>query len=131
MFLLDITAVSDYLRGNAKVIENLSQTLRSKVYISSITKLEIAYGINKKPQLKAAYDEQIFKLYAWSQDISFCSDAAVLAGAIKHDLVSNGKTIGIADVMIGAIALNKDFTVITSNVKHFERIKGLKIKDWK
>jgi predicted nucleic acid-binding protein len=34
------------------------------------------------------------------------------------------------DVFIAATALEEDVTLVTGNVKHFERIPGLKIENW-
>ncbi len=34
------------------------------------------------------------------------------------------------DLLIGAIALANDATLLTRNYQHFQRLPGLKIEDW-
>ena len=41
-----------------------------------------------------------------------------------------GEVIGIEDVLIGATALENDFTVVTRNVRHFSRLDGLVVESW-
>jgi len=38
--------------------------------------------------------------------------------------------IGDADLRIAAIALVRDFTVVTGNLQHFQRIPGLRVENW-
>ena len=38
--------------------------------------------------------------------------------------------IGVEDVLIGATALVRKYTVVTGNVRHFERIPDLQIENW-
>ncbi|WP_319419499.1 type II toxin-antitoxin system VapC family toxin [Pleurocapsa sp. FMAR1] len=46
-------------------------------------------------------------------------------------MVTAGTPIAVEDFYIGAIALHHDFTVITSNTKHFEKIQELEVINWK
>ena len=40
------------------------------------------------------------------------------------------KAIGVEDVLIGATALVREYTVVTGNVRHFERIPALQVENW-
>ena len=131
MFLLDTTTVSDYIRGNQNIINRFRITSYKLIYISSITKFEIEYGLIKKPNLKSMINHQLDLLYKQVNDIEFDSDCAQIAARIKYDLYKNGTPISIEDIYIGAIAIHHDFTVVTSNTNHFAKIAGLKIDDWK
>lgn len=131
MFLLDTTTVSDYTRGNKNIIDRFRLTSYRLIYISSITKFEIEYGLFRKPNLKPIISHQLELLYKQVNDIEFDSECAKVAASIKHQLYSKGTPISLEDIYIGAIALHHDFTVVTSNTKHFALISGLKIVDWK
>jgi tRNA(fMet)-specific endonuclease VapC len=131
MFLLDTTTVSDYIRGNKNIINRFRLTSYQLIYISSITKFEIEYGLLKKPNLKPIISHQLELLYKQVNDIEFDSECAKVAASIKHQLYSKGTPISLEDIYLGAIALYHDFTVVTSNTKHFALISGLKIVDWK
>jgi tRNA(fMet)-specific endonuclease VapC len=58
------------------------------------------------------------------------TEDAILAGDLLAHLWSKGKPIETEDVLIGASALSRGFTVVTHNVNHFRRIPGLKVEDW-
>ena len=49
---------------------------------------------------------------------------------IKADLEKIGKPIGPNDLLIAAIAMANDVTLVTHNTGEFGRVTGLKIEDW-
>ena len=49
-------------------------------------------------------------------------DAAKLAGEIAGELDRTGLTIGMADPLIAAIALEHNLELVTGNAAHFQRI---------
>jgi tRNA(fMet)-specific endonuclease VapC len=57
-------------------------------------------------------------------------DEASRAGEILADLELRGTPVGIEDVMIGATALVGGLVVVTRNVKHLGRIRGLLVENW-
>ncbi len=131
MFLLDTTTVSDYIRGDKQIVNRFRITSYQQIFISSITKFEIEYGLLKQPKLKSIVSQQLELLYKQVNDIEFDSDSAKVAASIKHHLKKAGTPISIEDIYIGAIAIQHNLTVVTSNTKHFVLIPELKITDWK
>ncbi len=131
MFLLDTTTVSDYIRGNRNIINRFRITSYKLIYISSITKFEIEYGLLKKPSLKQIVTNQLDLLYKQVNDVEFNSECAQTAAAIKYQLYKDGTPISLEDIYIGAIAIYNNLTVVTSNTKHFTKIEGLKLDNWK
>jgi tRNA(fMet)-specific endonuclease VapC len=55
--------------------------------------------------------------------------AAKIAGETRAHLERNGNPVGPYDVLIAAIAIANDLTLVTHNRREFERIPGLKIED--
>jgi len=53
--------------------------------------------------------------------------SAEKAGPIHAELEAEGYPIGMRDIMIGAIALTKGYTLITRNIAHLQKIKGLSL----
>jgi predicted nucleic acid-binding protein len=41
-----------------------------------------------------------------------------------------GERLQDADIMIAAIALQHNLTLVTNNVNHFKRIKNLRLENW-
>ncbi|MGL5792959.1 MAG: PIN domain-containing protein [Waterburya sp.] len=130
-YLLDTTTVSDYLRRDKRVVKRLHQISPKLICISSITKFEIAYGLNKKPSLIPQLKKQLKILYAKTVDLPFDSEAALIAGQIRQELKETGVTIEVPDILIASIGLCNNLVVVTSNVKHFARVSDLKVEDWK
>jgi len=50
---------------------------------------------------------------------------AVLAGRSYADLERIGRPIGYPDSMIAAIALQRNLTLVTGNLSHYQRIQSL------
>jgi tRNA(fMet)-specific endonuclease VapC len=49
---------------------------------------------------------------------------------VWNDLERGGTPIGIIDTMIAAHAKAINAVLVTNNVKHFRRVKGLVIQNW-
>ncbi len=52
------------------------------------------------------------------------------SGVFRADLRQQGQSIGYADEMIAAHALALDCTLVTDNVRHFQRVAGLRLENW-
>jgi tRNA(fMet)-specific endonuclease VapC len=64
------------------------------------------------------------------ESLSFDDEAAEVYSRIRTDLEKIGKPIGPNDLLIAAIAVANDMTLVTHNTGEFCRVKGLKIDDW-
>ena len=51
-------------------------------------------------------------------------------GRIRHDLETRGATIGGMDLLIAAHSLALAATLVSNNVAHFSRVKGLTAVNW-
>lgn len=51
-------------------------------------------------------------------------------GAIASELAARGALIGDFDVLIAAHAITLELTLVTNNVKHFNRVRGLNVENW-
>jgi len=60
----------------------------------------------------------------------FDKAAAVAYGSIRADLARRGQLIGPNDLLIAAIALAVNATVVTHNIREFSRVQGLLVEDW-
>ena len=55
---------------------------------------------------------------------------ALSAGNILAELRKKGESMGLEDVLIAASALANQYIVVTVKIRHFTRIKGLKVENW-
>jgi tRNA(fMet)-specific endonuclease VapC len=60
----------------------------------------------------------------------FDENAAREYGIIKKDLKDKNLLIGSFDMLIGAHAKSLNMTLVTNNVREFERIQNLKFENW-
>jgi tRNA(fMet)-specific endonuclease VapC len=51
-------------------------------------------------------------------------------GRLRAQLEREGRRIGEPDLRIAAIALARDLTLVTGNVRHFQRVPDLRIENW-
>lgn len=57
--------------------------------------------------------------------------AATLFGRICASLQAKGAPIGILDTLIAAHALSLNLTLVSNNTRHFQRVRGLKLQNWR
>ena len=57
--------------------------------------------------------------------------ALELFGDLKTKLELSGNRIDDFDIIIGCTVLKNNLVMVTDNVKHLERLTGIKIENWK
>jgi tRNA(fMet)-specific endonuclease VapC len=102
---------------------------RNDTFLCSIVQAELYYGAYRSaaPTKNLALLSALFPLFP---SLPFDDKSADVYGKIRADLERIGKVIGPHDLMIAAIALANDLTLVTHNVSEFSRVPGLKIEDW-
>jgi tRNA(fMet)-specific endonuclease VapC len=131
MYLLDSNACICLLNESASsnMARKLAELTPDDIRLCSIVKSELYYGAYKSTRR----DRNLANLNRFfSQFISlpFDDNAAAIAGQVRAQLNVAGTPIGSNDLLIAAIALSKDLTLVTHNTREFGRINGLKYEDW-
>jgi tRNA(fMet)-specific endonuclease VapC len=62
--------------------------------------------------------------------LPFDNDCAERFGKERGGLLRRGITVPTADMMIAAVALVHDLTLVTHNVADFHAVPGLRLVDW-
>ena len=112
-----------------EVIERLKEHTPSEICISSVTYAELIHGVEKSK----AVDKNRIALTLLLTDIEilpFDIGAAEGYGEIRAELERKGTPIGPLDMMIAGHARSLGYTVVTNNIKEFERIDGLRLENW-
>jgi len=127
-FMLDTDTVSFALRGQGQVAAKLLERRPSELCVSAITVAELRYGAFRRSssRLHALIDTFI-------SDVSvmpFDERCATQYGLIASELAHRGAPIGELDVLIAAHAFALGVALVTNNVKHFSRVRGLKVENW-
>lgn len=127
-YMLDTDTVSFALRGRWQVANRLLQQRPSELCISSITLAELRYGAEMKRSRKL---HRLIDTFLEAITIApFDGAAADRFGVVAASLARRGTPIGGYDTLIGTHALALGLTLVTNNVKHFEKIPGLKTENW-
>jgi len=95
---------------------------------SSINVGELLYGALRLGDL--ALLDRIENLLKPLDILAFDGAAARSYAEIRVALEARGMPIGETDTRIAAIAVSRDLTVVTGNVRHFERVPGLAVENW-
>ena len=115
--------------GLREVIERLKEHNTSEICISSVTYAELIHGVEKRK----AVDKNRTALTLLLTDIEilpFDISAAEGYGEIRAELERKGTLIDPLDMMIAGHARSLGYTVVTNNIKEFERIDGLRLENW-
>ena len=126
--ILDSDTISFYFRNNKQIVEKVDKYLKEFGYIniSVITYYEIMNGLFYKDAQNQM--QKFIRFVELNEVISLSKSTTGRASEIYADLRKSGITIDHNDVMIGAVAIENDMTLITNNEKHFKHIPGLEIE---
>lgn len=129
--LLDTDTLSELFKNTPAVKKRATEYLfqHHSFYLSQINKYEILKGLKSKQAVKqvAAFE----KFCNLNVVLSLTDKAITKAADIYADLKQRGLLITDADILVAAIALAHNLTLVTSNVSHFKRIKELRVENWK
>lgn len=132
-YCLDSNVISDILRRQPEVMRNLNAALDNddNLFISSIVYYEVVRGL--KAAGKTRMLEDFDKFYSNAKHLFLDrNNMAAIDKAIEiYILLHKGQMIEDNDIYIAAISMVNDCTLVTSNVKHFSRVEGLKFVNWR
>jgi len=125
-YLLDSDYVADYLVANPHATELLSSLAKEGIGISLITVGEIYEGIYYGYDPQQATGQ--FQQFLTSVSILMLTQAIMRQFAqIRGELRRTGKMIGDFDILISATAIHHHLTLVTRNVRDYDRIPHLKL----
>jgi len=126
-YLLDTDWIIHALKGIQTITERVKELRSEGLSISIVSIAEVYEGIfgSKEPDKH----ERIFKEFLTGVDIiELTEEICKKFGELRSELRKKGELIADFDLLIASSALMQNLTLVTGNVKHYERIKGLKIK---
>jgi len=126
-YLLDTCVCIALIKQVPSVVEHIRKVGVSECKISDLTLGELYFGAFKSGR-KEHFDDvieinKLFEQYPTTYSMREYGD-------VRWQLERIGQRIDSIDLLIGATALHEDLTLVTGNVKHFERIPGLRIENW-
>lgn len=130
MLLLDTNLCVAYLRGKNVLVRNrvLAQPL-SALHLCAPVNAELRFGA----AMSGSPASESLKVEAFIVQLACLpfDDAATHEYArIRLDLTRRGLIISEMDMLIAAITLTHQLTLVTHNTAEFSRVPGLSIVDW-
>ncbi len=127
-YLLDTNICIYYIKGKFQLKEKFRTIDANSFFISEITLAELKFGIANS-QAPDKNMESLNKFLTGVQVLPIFDSLDVYANE-KARLRKAGKPVDDFDLLIGASAVANNLTLVTNNIKHFERLKGIKIENW-
>lgn len=129
MYCLDTDVTIQFFRGDERVKTQMNKADKSKISITPVTLCELYRGAFSSGKIEKDL-ALIEKLLSFVGLLDFSAYSCEIYGKIYSDLKRSGKLTQDSDLMIAAICITSNKTLVTRNKKHFENIKGLKIEQW-
>ncbi|MFH1860421.1 MAG: type II toxin-antitoxin system VapC family toxin [bacterium] len=126
LYLIDTDWIIDFLKGKEEIVDKLTFLADKGLTISIISLAELYEGIyasnNPEKQMKGLHD------FLTSITVLGIDDEIVkIFGKQRAMLRKEGNLIDNFDLLIASTCLYYDLILMTNNIKHFGRIKELKI----
>ena len=119
------------MRGKQEAIHKLNEIVERNLgqYITAPTVMELAVGVSLSNLPKTERDK-IDEIIGGFQVLPLGAISAWRAGIELGSLKRSGVLVDPIDAQIAGIALQHDDIVVTRNIKHFERFKGLRVEGY-
>lgn len=137
IYLLDTDTLTHLHMGHRRVNEQIYTAGAAQIATTIISRIEMLQG-RMAYLLKAADSQQLLHAQQLLERTAgalmrlpimpFDSTAAAEFDRLRQ--VTAFRKIGRADLLIAGIALAHQATLVTRNLRHFERIPGLRLANW-
>lgn len=132
-YLLDTNTLIEINAGTPSVISHLLAVGAESCCMSVISLYELYYGAHYAKRIKTEYYERemkmIHKLLEQFHVLGLPENGGEYA-ELKNVLRETGLLIDEFDILIAGQALTEGLTIVTDNLKHFNRIPNLTIENW-
>lgn len=121
------------LERNGLAVESIIHDREDEPFgISVITIAELLHGVERADSQarkikRQAFVEKVIELFPV---FPFDTTVARIYARLWASLAVQGIVIGCHDLMIAATALSMNYTVITANLRDFEKIEGLSVEKY-
>jgi predicted nucleic acid-binding protein len=131
--ILDSSVVIDAERRGDTVVQMLRHLAAiagdQRAALSAIGLTELVHAVHRAPELSIRLRRERFieELVEDLEVVPYTKKTAMLAGRVDGEQRLKGINIPSVDLFIGATALEHNYALVTSNVRHFRLIPGLQV----
>tara|TARA_B100000780_G_scaffold272202_1_gene234096 strand:- start:271 stop:678 length:408 start_codon:yes stop_codon:yes gene_type:complete len=128
-YLLDTNIVIYVIKQRPIEVLDLFNQHVGQMCISSITLAELLHGAEKSERTEHNL-HQIEDFVSRLDVLEYGKKSATHYGSIRADLEQKGTIIGVNDLHIAGHARSEGLTLVSNNLREFERVDGLLIENW-
>jgi len=126
-YLLDTDVLIDELHGDAAMDRWFSIHASDALAISVISAAELYHGAYRA-SVPARHITTVRRLLSRLVVLGISDGIAEIFGREKANLQSRGQVIADFDLLIASTALHFNLTLVTRNVRHYQRVTSLRIE---
>ncbi len=129
MYMLDTDICVYVINENPVELKATFNRYFQQLAISSITLAELMFGVEKSGNRLRNLDNALD--FTRRVSVLFFDDKAAMEyGKLRAELQRKGTPIGPNDTLIAAHARSIDATLVTNNIREFNRVQGLRVENW-
>jgi predicted nucleic acid-binding protein len=138
--IFDTDFISEYVRDNPVAVSRFKQTPRERRFTTLVNEAELI-GPRYRQILTAANEVELNKAQVYFNLVRdvltnsftgiFQMDLLVSRIYVELKQVKKLSKVENADILIAAIALRNDATLVTGNIEHFRKVLRLKVEDFR
>lgn len=131
MVVLDTDILVAFLRNNNDALNKIKSYYDSEINVTttSITIFELFRGAYASHNS----EKNVTDVDILAEDIDiicFDTKSSKTLGKIYNELKKEGKLIDMMDMIISSVVIANNEILVTRNIKHFSKIRNLKIEKW-
>lgn len=130
-FLLDTCVISDFVKGESNTLRKIKQLSPSDIAISTISVMEIQYGLGINSKRAEAIRSIIHDFLSPIHVLDFSFEDAKQAAMIRDLLKQQGTPIGSYDVLLAGTAVSRKLILVSANENEFRRVGNLHFENWR
>jgi tRNA(fMet)-specific endonuclease VapC len=130
-WLLDTCVLSDFARGEAGTLRRLKSASPAEIAVSAVTVMEVEYGLARVPARAGKLGPVMRAFLGAVAVLPYATEDAQASASLRAALEKRGRPIGAYDILIAGSALARGLVLVTSNVREFERVSGLRVENWR
>ena len=129
-YMLDTNICSYVLRSRpASVKARFDEAGPGALAVSAVVIAELLFGAARH-RAAAVIRRDIRDLVSRLEVLPWDEGAAEHYGDIRAALEQRGRPLGAMDLMIAAHARSRGATLVSNDVRHFERVEDLQVANW-
>jgi tRNA(fMet)-specific endonuclease VapC len=130
--LIDTSILIEYERERLVLDEHLRRRKGEEFFLSVVSASELLHGVHraKKTDVRARRSAWVEAILSRFPILDVDLEIARAHSLIWADLAAGGELIGPHDLWLAASCIAHELTMVTANLREFERVPGLKVESW-